>query len=260
MLLGASGLKLIFALALAQAAAVALPADPRLDPVRTRLESLVTRTSDAGLPAELLVSKVREGLAKGVPVDRIEAAAGKMADGLQSARGFVNERHPRFAPPAELVRAIAEARLAGVELAALDPLVRGPRPNADTTRAIEVLTDLSLRGYPVARAAALVNELHGKEPAAVGRLPATLDILRREQALTHTETVDALSKGLQSGASLEAASAKAAEARGRGGAGQGKSNGGGGQGQGATKEGFVPPGQLKKQSGIKGRPAAPGKH
>jgi hypothetical protein len=124
-MLVASSLKFVIALALAQAGAVALPADPRLDPVRPRLEALVTRSAEAGLPTELLVSKVREGLAKGVPADRIEAAAGRMAEGLSAAQGFVRERHPKQAPPPELVRALAEARMAGVELAVLDPVVRG---------------------------------------------------------------------------------------------------------------------------------------
>jgi hypothetical protein len=250
-MLVSSSLKVVIALALAQAGAMALPADPRLDPVRPRLEALVTRSAEAGLPAELLVSKVREGLAKGVPADRIEAAAGRMAEGLAAAQGFVRERHPSVTPPPELVRALAEARMAGVELATLDPVVRGPRPGPATARAVEVLTDLSLRGYPAGRALALVTELHGREPAAVGRLPVALDVLRREQALSHVEAVDALARGLQGGASLETASARAADAR--RGAGPGKSKPG--DNEGGTKEGFVPPGQLKKQSGLKGRPA-----
>jgi hypothetical protein len=250
-MLVASSLKFVIALALAQAGAVALPADPRLDPVRPRLEALVTRSAEAGLPTELLVSKVREGLAKGVPADRIEAAAGRMAEGLSAAQGFVRERHPKQAPPPDLVRALAEARMAGVEPAVLDPVVRGAKPGPATARAVEVLTDLSLRGYPASRALALGAELHGREPAAVGRLPATLDVLRREQALSHVEAVDALSQGLQGGASLETASARAAQAR--RGAGQGKSKQGG-EDEAGNKEGFVPPGQLKKQSGSKGRP------
>jgi hypothetical protein len=251
MLIGSS-LKFAIAMALMQAG-VALPADPRLDPVRPQLQALVDKSAEAGLPADLLVSKVREGLAKGVPADRIEAAAGRMAEGLSAAQGFVRARHPGQTPPPELVRALAEARLAGVELSSLDPVVRGGAPGPATARAVEVVTDLSLRGYPTSRALALVTELHGREPAAVGRLPATLDVLRREQALSHAEAVDALSRGLKGGASLETASVRAAEAR--RGAGQGKSKQGGGDSEAGGKEGFVPPGQLKKQSGAKGRPA-----
>ena len=236
-------------------AARSLPDDPRLQSVRPRLEQLVNKTADDQLPADLLVSKVREGLAKGVPAERIEAATQRLAEGLVAARQFVTARHPEVSPPVELVRALAEARLAGVDLAAADPIVRGSRPTADTARAVAVLTDLSLRGYPTGRASDLLEQVFSREPAAVGRVSATLEVLRREHALTHVESVDALTRGLEGGASLATASNRAlSEAR--NGRGQGKHKPGrdtGGQ------DGFVPPGQLKKQSGTKGRPATPGR-
>ena len=42
-----------------------------LAPVRAALEETIDRTTRSGLPAELIVSKVREGLAKGVPPESI---------------------------------------------------------------------------------------------------------------------------------------------------------------------------------------------
>jgi hypothetical protein len=247
--------KLAMMLGVAQAAV--LPTDPRLEPVRPQLEQVVQRMTASGLPAEVVISKVREGLAKGVPADRIAVAAGKLADNLQSARSYLAERRPGVAP-AELVRALAEARLAGLELAAADPVVRSGRSAPETARAVEVLTDLSLRGYPGSRVAGLVQELLARDAAALGRLPATLEVLRREQALSHGETVDALTRGLQAGGSLDQASLRAADDERR--KGRAPANRGGGDGEAGRKEGFVPPGQIKKQLGSKGRaPESPGR-
>src|SRR5687767_5296835 len=88
--------------------AAPLPADPRLDAVRDRLEQLVQRADGAGLPSEMIVSKVREGLAKGVDAQRIEAAALRLTENLEVAQKFVVARRPGQ-PPAPLVRAVAEA-------------------------------------------------------------------------------------------------------------------------------------------------------
>ena len=68
-------LRLLVGIATAHAAPpVQLPNDARLDPVRPRLAAIVTRAEAEGLPAEVIVSKVREGLAKGIDPKRIEAA------------------------------------------------------------------------------------------------------------------------------------------------------------------------------------------
>ena len=58
-------------LLLAILAAPTLPSDPRLEPVRAELAQVVDQTSQAGLPADVLVAKVQEGLAKNVPPPRI---------------------------------------------------------------------------------------------------------------------------------------------------------------------------------------------
>jgi hypothetical protein len=255
--------QIVVALGLAQSAA--LPPDERLAPVRARLDELVARTVDAGLPADLVVSKVREGLAKGVPADRIQAVVERLAENLQAARSFVVQRRAGGAAAANLtaadvtvVRALAEARLAGVALANAEPVVGLGRPAPETARAIEVLTDLSLRGYPTDRASAIVREVFARDGAALGRLPASLEVLRREQGLTHAETLDALSQGLRGGGSLEQASGRAADSSQK--AGRGPGTRGGGQGAPPGREGFVPPGQLKKQTGARNaRPESPGR-
>jgi hypothetical protein len=233
-------LLLTLGLGTAGAATVTLPADARLGPVRPRLEQLVQKAADEGLPADLIVSKIREGLAKGVDAGRIESAAGALTENLRVARGFVAERRSQQASEPQLIRAVAEARMAGVDLKAADGVVRVERPAVETARAVEVLTDLSLRGYPVQRASDLLKDVLTRDPGAVGRVPSTLETVRNQQALTQAETVDAVARGVHAGAALAGAAARASdENHGRGAGGNPPGKGGG--------EGFVPPGQLKKQ-------------
>jgi hypothetical protein len=56
----------VLAFATAQeGAGQALPDDPRLQPIRDHLAQILQSAEAAALPSEVIVSKVREGLAKG---------------------------------------------------------------------------------------------------------------------------------------------------------------------------------------------------
>src|SRR2546421_7092513 len=197
-----------------------IPDDARLGAARLRIDQLVDRAAAEGLPAEMIVSKVREGLAKGVDAARIEAAALRLTDSLEAAQRFVAAR--RTGPPAtSLVRAVAEARLAGVSLGAVDPLVRGERPEPQSRRAVEVVTDLSLRGYPADRAATVVRDVMARDARSVDRLPGTLETIRRDYALSQSEAVDAIARGLASSDSLQSAYSRTVEDERRQGRGHG---------------------------------------
>jgi hypothetical protein len=228
----------------AAAEPTSLPADVRLDPVRQNVQQLVDRATAAGLPAEMIVSKVREGLAKGVDARRIEVAAGRLAEGLQSAHSYLAERR-RGPIPGKLVRAVAEARLAGVDLAAVDALVRNDRPEAPAERAVEVVTDLSLRGYPTDRAAAVVKQVVARDGRSLDRLPGTLETIRQEYALTQTEAADALSRGLAGADSLQAAYTRTANEEQRRGRGRGGPKKGAGDGSDSPGKSGLAPGHLK---------------
>jgi hypothetical protein len=220
-----------------------------LEPVRGHLQELVQRAESAGLPSEMIVSKVREGLAKGVDPARIEAAAMRLTENLEAAQRYVVERRPGR-PPAPMVRAVAEARLAGVPMNALDLLVRGDRP--ERQRAVEVLTDLSLRGYPSDRTATVVQSVLSRDARSLERVPGTLETIRHDYALSPTEAVDALARGLSSSDSLQSAYGRTVEderKRGKGPNASGKSSE---EGESPGKSGMAP-GQLKK----KGKPFVP---
>ena len=49
------------------------------------------RTKQQGLPARPVLDRIEQGLSKGVPPERIDAAAGRLADGLAKAKPLVEE-------------------------------------------------------------------------------------------------------------------------------------------------------------------------
>jgi hypothetical protein len=158
---------------------------------------------------------MREGVAKGAPADRIQMVAERLADNLLAARSFViSAATPaaRGALTSVTCRwcARGEARLAGIALDAAWPDGGAGPPAPTTARAVEVLTDLTLRGYPTAalRGGA---EVFSRDGAALGRLPASLEVIRREQGLSQAETLDAMARGLRGGGSLEQAATRAAD-------------------------------------------------
>jgi hypothetical protein len=134
----------------------------------------------------------------------------------------------------------------------MDALVRGG--GAQVARGVEVLADLSLRGYPAARASTLLEDVLARDPNALPRLPRTLDLVRTEQALTHLEATDALARGFAASESLDKGLARTldVERRRAPGAGKGKPE----QGQRGTPgrsedapgrlPNFKPPGRAKR--------------
>jgi hypothetical protein len=248
-------LSLVMVTVLALASSVegaGLPPDQRLEPVRAHLQQLIEQADGAGLPSEMIVSKVREGLAKGVDPTRIEAAVVRLTENLQAAQQYVVARRPGQ-PPASLVRAVAEARMAGVQMNAVDRLVRAQKP--EMQRAVEVVTDLSLRGYPAERTEVVVENVLDRDARSLDRLPGTLETIRQDYALSHTEAVDALARGLASADSLQTAYNRTVEDERKRGHGHGGGKGAEqDEGDGPGKSGLAP-GQLKK----KNRPVPPGK-
>jgi hypothetical protein len=159
------------------AGAATLPASQRLDPVRPALERTVAEAARDGLPSDLIVSKVREGLAKGAEPEAIRAAAERLARSLADAAELLRDGRPNSAGPA-LLRALAEARTAGVDLALAAPLLGADVADGTLVRAVDALTELALRGYPATRAASVIGEVLAREPASVGRLVASVEAIR----------------------------------------------------------------------------------
>lgn len=153
----------------ATAAGAAAQSDPG-DRIRASLE----RARDAGLPVELLESKVAEGRAKNVPLDRIATAIEQRAAALQRAQGVLASALEPGQFAAEDMAVGADAIQAGVDDAALARIAASAGGDRRTV-AIATLAQLVTAGIVPEEAlgqveAALVrgNEALMNLPAAAG--------------------------------------------------------------------------------------------
>lgn len=147
--------------------AVVLPAGLAAQAPQQRLDAARARALQAGLPVELIDSKVVEGRAKGVPLERIVAAveqrleAGLRAQAASSRADFT---------PAEFGIA-ADALLGGVSEAVLGALVERS-PHERRAVAIATLTQLVQLGTSQEEALQRVSDALARGPEALMNLPA----------------------------------------------------------------------------------------
>lgn len=109
---------------------------------RADLKRLLAEATSAGLPVHQLQSKIREGVARGVPAERIVAVVRANVTALHESRQAIGA-----ASTADEIEAGAAALRAGVPRDAL-VRVRQHRPRGDVTTTLAVWTDLVTRGVP----------------------------------------------------------------------------------------------------------------
>jgi hypothetical protein len=135
-----------------------------------RIEAAKRRAAAAGIPAALLDSRVAEGRAKGVSMDRIAVAVERRASSLAAASEAMAPAR-RDLTAADL-SAGADAIEAGIPGSALRTLIEQAR-SGERSVAIAVLTYLhASAGLPVAEALAEVTSALGEGPDALRALPA----------------------------------------------------------------------------------------
>src|SRR5213593_4237267 len=134
---------LIAVLGWATVHAASLLDDPRLAPVRVELQAALHKAAQAGVPEQLLVDKVREGLAKNVPAPRLLSAVRALEASLEEAQQLASSR--LHATPLPLLRAIAEARAGGASLAEVGVVLDAAHDASRATRAVSALSDLLAR-------------------------------------------------------------------------------------------------------------------
>ena len=183
-----------------------LPANPSLDPVRDQLEQTLRYAEKQGLPRELLLSKVREGIAKRVSPHTVAGAVEQLARHLAEANMLAKASNMP-SPSPRLLQAIAEGRLAGLsETQIKSVLVNGV--SSQTIEAIDALADLHLRGYEPNSVLPLIQQMQNKDPGALVQLAPALEIVRRDFALTNTETAQMLDQGFKQKPTFDQAVAK----------------------------------------------------
>lgn len=133
-----------------------------------RIEAARQRAMSAGLPVALLESKVAEGRAKGVAMDRIAAAVEAREAALLRSRDAMRVRGD--VSPAQLGLG-AEALQSGVSAAVLTAITERA-PGEHRAVAIAALTQLVLLGNGPEEALARVTAALARGPEALLNLPA----------------------------------------------------------------------------------------
>lgn len=133
-----------------------------------RVQAAFLTATERGIPVALLESKVAEGRAKGVPMDRIAMATEARLDGLLRARDAM----ARAEGPLDAVQlgVAADALAAGVSPAVLAQIA-SEAPADRRAVAVAALTYLVEQGTLPEQALARVQEALARGPAALANLP-----------------------------------------------------------------------------------------
>jgi hypothetical protein len=156
------------AIGVAGAVLVMAPAALIAQTPEQRIESALQRAVPAGVPVELLESKVMEGRAKGVPPAIIATAVERRLEVLQHVQSSIGARHHLTA--AELGVA-ADAVQTGVKDAVLSTLVQ-TAPRERRAVAISTLDELVKLGLTSEDALERVTQALQHKPEALMNLPA----------------------------------------------------------------------------------------
>lgn len=133
-----------------------------------RVDDALRRAAETGVPVELLESKVAEGRAKGIPMERIAEAVERRFEVLGRVHLALGERHELSV---EELGVAADAAQAGVSEAVLASLAESA-PRERRAVAIAALTQLVQLGYASETALERVSEALARGPEALMNLPA----------------------------------------------------------------------------------------
>jgi hypothetical protein len=161
---------------LAILALAAVPAALEAQTPEQRIELARQRAAEAGVPLALLDSKMAEGKAKGVPMDRIAAAIEARAAGLARAANALARRPDITEPELGLAADALQAGVSETFLAAIAELAPGERRGV----AIATLTQLVQLGMAPQHALDSVIEALARGPEALLNLPAQAQAAQRQ--------------------------------------------------------------------------------
>lgn len=151
----------VLAVALAQGSVA------QVQPPQERINAALERAREVGIPVALLESKIAEGTAKGVSLERIAAAVERRQQALERARQAL-----RGQPDADDSLTVgADAVEAGVSEAVLRAIAE-TAPRDRRSVAIAALTELVLQGHVPEAALERVRAALQRGPAALANLPA----------------------------------------------------------------------------------------
>jgi hypothetical protein len=146
-----------------------LPAAAMAQSPQERLDAALSHAQEAGIPVSLLQSKIAEGQAKGIPMDRIAMAVENRLRNLEQARTAMN-RGAGDVDAAQLSVG-ADAIAAGVS----EPVLTQIASSASRERravAVAALTQLVLHGTAPDAALVQVRDALAQGPQALANLAA----------------------------------------------------------------------------------------
>lgn len=192
--------------------AAALPAvaqqtvDARLTRIRAELpaaavaqiETQLQQAMERGLPVEPLLDKAVEGIAKGVPGNRIAGAVTQLTGQLGQARALLGNGAP---PAAVDVAAVADALRRGVPEHAVRRIHERATPGEAVAMAVHTVGDLMDQGVPVEQALGVLEawRARGGKAAELRELPAAVERLIRKGTLP-AQAAAAVTGAMQRGA------------------------------------------------------------
>lgn len=159
------------------AAAVGLAILPAVAAAQTpeeRIDLAMTRAREAGIAVSLLESKIAEGRAKGVPMDRIAMAVESRLRGLERARDVMGRGASDV--DASQLSVGADAIGAGVSEAALEKIASTGRDRRAV--AVVALTQLVSQGIASEAALLRVQDALARGPQALANLAAQAGVAR----------------------------------------------------------------------------------
>jgi len=146
-----------------------LPMVAAAETPQERIDQAMARAKDAGIPVELLESKVAEGRAKGIAADRIATAVQNRLHSLEQAK-LIMTRGANDVDAAQLSVG-ADAISAGVGEAVLEKIAASTDRDRRTV-AVAALTQLVLHGMTPEAAFLRVKEALARGPQALASLAA----------------------------------------------------------------------------------------
>jgi hypothetical protein len=154
-------------------------ANAQVQPPQDRINTALARARQVGIPVALLESKIAEGKAKGVSLERIADAVARREAALERASGALRGK-PEAASSLSVGADALEAGVSDVALKAIADNAPRDRRNV----AIAVLTELVEQGHASATALERVTEALKRGPDALANLPAQAAAARGGAAAT----------------------------------------------------------------------------
>ena len=144
-----------------------VPAAASAQDPAVQIQRAIDRAVEAGIPVELLETKVAEGRAKGVSMDRIATVVERRLAVLQRVRTIIA---PRREFTSEEMGVASDALSAGVDEDALRT-ISGSAPRERRAVAIAALSQLVRLGHPSEEALRRVTHALNSGPEALMNLP-----------------------------------------------------------------------------------------